>query len=98
MSTNGREPRVVLPSEGRRYDMGRMQAVFFADGDETGDRSSVSEWWLEPRTPGPGEHAHPEDHIYRVLTGTLSLPEATSSSPAARPTTSTTAAIRAAAS
>jgi mannose-6-phosphate isomerase-like protein (cupin superfamily) len=50
-----------------------MRAVFFADGDETGARYSISEWWLEPRSLGPGTHSHPEDHIYRVLTGTLSL-------------------------
>jgi mannose-6-phosphate isomerase-like protein (cupin superfamily) len=53
--------------------MGRMQAVFFADKAETGDRYSVSEWWLQPRTKGPGAHSHPEDHIFYVIAGTLSL-------------------------
>lgn len=53
--------------------MGRLRAVFFADGSETADRYSISEWWLEPRTRGPGPHAHPEDHIFYVLTGTLIL-------------------------
>lgn len=53
--------------------MGRMRAVFYADGAETDNRYSLSEWWLEPRTPGPGAHSHSDDHIFRVLAGTLSL-------------------------
>ena len=53
--------------------MGRMRAVFFADGDETAGRYSISEWWLEPRTRGPGAHSHADDHIFCVLTGTVSL-------------------------
>lgn len=68
-----RKPLVVRPGEGRAYDMGRMRAVFFADGDEAHGRYSISEWWLEPRTPGPGTHDHPEDHLFIVLTGTLRL-------------------------
>jgi quercetin dioxygenase-like cupin family protein len=53
--------------------MGRMRAVFFADGAETADRYSISEWWLEPRTRGPGTHSHADDHIFYVLAGTVSL-------------------------
>jgi mannose-6-phosphate isomerase-like protein (cupin superfamily) len=53
--------------------MGRMHAVFFADKAETGNRYSISEWWLQPRTKGPGVHSHPEDHIFYVIAGTLSL-------------------------
>ncbi|APR78898.1 Hypothetical protein A7982_04245 [Minicystis rosea] len=68
-----RKPLIVKPDQGRKYDMGRMRAVFFADGDETNDRYSISEWWLEPRTLGPGVHSHPDDHIFCVLTGTLTL-------------------------
>lgn len=68
-----RKPLVIRPAQGRRYDMGRMRAVFLADRGETGGRYSVFEWWLEPRTGGPGPHSHPEDHIYYVLTGTLTL-------------------------
>lgn len=71
--TEDRKPIVVLPSQGRKYDMGRMRAVFFADSKETQDRYSISEWWLEPQTPGPGAHAHAADHIFYVITGTLSL-------------------------
>ena len=63
----------MAPDQGRTYDMGRMQAVFFADGEETDGRYSISEWSLEANTQGPGEHAHPDDHIFHVLDGTLSL-------------------------
>ena len=68
-----RKPTVVRPGQGRVYPMGRIRAVFKADGGETGGAYSVSEWWLEPRTRGPGVHSHPEDHVYYVIAGTLSL-------------------------
>jgi len=47
------KPLVVHAHEGRPYTMGRMNAVFKADGQETTDRYSISEWWLEPNTAGP---------------------------------------------
>ncbi len=53
--------------------MGRIAAVFKADGVETGDRYSVSEWWLEPHTQGPGAHSHPEDDLFYVIEGTMSF-------------------------
>ena len=53
--------------------MGRIAAVFKADGVETADRYSVSEWWLEPHTQGPGAHSHPEDDVFYVIEGTMSL-------------------------
>jgi quercetin dioxygenase-like cupin family protein len=68
-----RKPLVVAPGQGRTYDMGRMRAIFLADGEETDARYSISEWWIEPRTRGPGTHAHPDDHIFYVLAGTVSL-------------------------
>jgi hypothetical protein len=34
--------------------MGRIAAVFLADGAETRERHSVSEWGLDPNTQGPG--------------------------------------------
>jgi quercetin dioxygenase-like cupin family protein len=69
-----RRPVVIAPDQGRLYPMGRMRAVFKADGDQTADRYSVSEWWLEPRTRGPGDmHAHEEDHLFYVLAGIVSL-------------------------
>lgn len=65
---------LIVPAEqGRAYDMGRMRAVFKADGAETAGRYSISEWWLEPRTRGPGTHAHSDDHIFYVIEGALSL-------------------------
>jgi quercetin dioxygenase-like cupin family protein len=68
-----RKALIVGPSQGRKYDMGRMRAIFRADGEETDARYSISEWWLDPRTQGPGTHAHADDHIFYVLAGTLSL-------------------------
>jgi mannose-6-phosphate isomerase-like protein (cupin superfamily) len=68
-----RKPQIFRPEQGRKYGMGRMRAVFFADGAETDGRYSISEWWLEPRTANPGEHSHENDHIYRVLAGTLTV-------------------------
>lgn len=65
-------PAIVLPAgKGRRYDKGAMRAVFKADGAETGQRYSISEWWLEPNTPGPGAHSHEhEDDGFYVIEGT----------------------------
>ena len=64
---------MLAPGEGRSYPMGRLSAVFKADGDETAGRYSISEWWLEPHTPGPGAHHHPEDDVFFVLGGTMSF-------------------------
>jgi mannose-6-phosphate isomerase-like protein (cupin superfamily) len=53
--------------------MGPLDAVFKADGDETRRRYSISEWWLEPYTRGPGAHQHDEDDVFYVLAGTMSF-------------------------
>ena len=37
--------------DGRAYDMGNTKSVFKADGQETGGRYSISEWWLEAHEP-----------------------------------------------
>ena len=68
-----REPVVVPAGQGRTYDMRRIQAVFKADGEETAGRSSISEWWLEPGTRGPGTHAHSDDHVFYVIEGALNF-------------------------
>lgn len=68
-----RRPVVLGPGEGRTYPMGRVTAVFKADQDETAHGYSISEWWLEPHTKGPGTHHHPEDDVFYVLAGTMSL-------------------------
>jgi mannose-6-phosphate isomerase-like protein (cupin superfamily) len=72
-SPTQRQALVLAPGEGRAYPMGRLEAVFKADGTESAGLYSVSEWWLEPHTPGPGAHAHPEDDLFYVLEGTVSL-------------------------
>lgn len=72
-SNHALKPFVAQPGSGRSYDMGRIRAIFIADRDETASRFSISEWWLEPHTRGPGVHAHPEDHVFYVIQGTLSL-------------------------
>jgi mannose-6-phosphate isomerase-like protein (cupin superfamily) len=65
---------LLAPGEGRAYPMGRISALFKADGDETAGRYSISEWWLEPNTQGPGAHAHErEDCIFYVIEGTMSI-------------------------
>ncbi|MGE0130641.1 MAG: cupin domain-containing protein [Blastocatellales bacterium] len=61
------------PGAGRSYPMGRISAVFKADGDETQKAYSISEWWLEAHTQGPGAHSHAEDDIFYVIEGTMSF-------------------------
>jgi mannose-6-phosphate isomerase-like protein (cupin superfamily) len=68
-----RKPVVLAPGQGRAYPMGRISAVFKADGHETESRYAVSEWWLEPRTRGPGAHSHVEDDLFYVIEGTMSV-------------------------
>lgn len=75
MSEGQQTDAIVLgPEQGRIYELGKMRAVFKADGAETGDRYSVSEWWLEPHTSGPGAHFHEaNDEIFFVIEGRPSL-------------------------
>lgn len=61
------------PGGGRVYAMGPVQAEFKADGPETLGRYAISEWWLEPRTKGPGTHSHDDDDVFYVLEGTMSI-------------------------
>ncbi len=58
---------------GRAYTMGPLHAVFEADGDETRRQYSISEWWLEPYTRGPGVHQHDQDDVFFVIEGTMSF-------------------------
>ncbi|ETX00658.1 MAG: cupin [Candidatus Entotheonella factor] len=70
----GKTQAIFLPPEGgRAYPMGRISAVFKADGDETQSMYTVSEWWLEPNSTGPGAHAHPKDDMFYVIEGTMSF-------------------------
>lgn len=68
-----REAVLLEPGQGRAYPMGRIGAVFKADGAETQNRYAISEWWLEPHTQGPGPHSHAEDDIFYVIEGTMSV-------------------------
>ena len=68
-----RKPIVLASGEGRTYPMGRISAMFKADEAETESRYSISEWWLEPHTQGPGAHSHPEDDIFYVIEGAMSV-------------------------
>lgn len=66
---------IYLPrGEGRSYSLGGMHSVFKADGDETKDAYSISEWWLDPHQKGPGAHSHEaNDDIFYVLEGTVTF-------------------------
>jgi len=73
--TSDRKAAILLgPGEGRNYAMGPMSAVFKADEAETDCAYSISEWWLEPRTLGPGAHSHDtHDDVFYVLEGVVSF-------------------------
>jgi mannose-6-phosphate isomerase-like protein (cupin superfamily) len=72
-TTGARDPVILGPGEGRLYPMGRIEAVFKADGAETAHGYAISEWWLDPYTTGPGAHSHPEDDLFYVIGGTMSI-------------------------
>lgn len=73
MNNPERMPVVLGPGAGRDYPMGAVFASFKADGGETANTCSVSEWWLEAHTAGPGAHSHPEDDLFYVIEGTMSI-------------------------
>ena len=51
-----------------------MTAIFKADEQETDEKYSVSEWWLEPNTKGPGAHQHQNNEkVFYVLEGCCSF-------------------------
>src|SRR5690606_34834399 len=61
-------------NEGRHYDCGTMTAIFKADENETDGKYSISEWWLEPNSEGPGAHQHEEnDEVFYVIEGRASF-------------------------
>lgn len=68
-----RTPVILPPDGGRDWPMGRIRALFKADGEETRQRYSISEWWLEPHCTGPGTHRHAEDDVFYVLEGTFHI-------------------------
>lgn len=71
---NHTTPLILHNGEGRIYDCGTMTAIFKADENETNEKYSVSEWWLQPNSDGPGAHSHEEnDEVFYVLEGTMSF-------------------------
>jgi mannose-6-phosphate isomerase-like protein (cupin superfamily) len=65
---------ILQPGEGRTYNCGTMQAVFKADENETANKYSISEWWLEANSGGPGAHLHEDnDEVFYGLEGSTSI-------------------------
>lgn len=73
MASKNRNSIVLAAGQGRFYPMGRISALFKADCGETCGSYSISEWWLEPNTQGPGAHSHAEDDVFYVIEGTMSF-------------------------
>jgi mannose-6-phosphate isomerase-like protein (cupin superfamily) len=60
--------------EGRVYNCGTMTAIFKADENETANKYSISEWWLEPNSGGVGAHQHENnDEVFYGIEGTTSI-------------------------
>ena len=71
---NDIRPIILEAGEGRTYRCGNMTAIFKADEQETDEKYSVSEWWLEPSSMGPGAHQHQDnDEVFYVLEGCCSF-------------------------
>lgn len=65
---------ILAAGQGRTYNCGTMTALFKADENETAEKYSISEWWLEPNSNGPGAHQHEDnDEAFYVLDGTTSI-------------------------
>ncbi|UXP32093.1 cupin domain-containing protein [Reichenbachiella agarivorans] len=74
MDQANKQALILQANEGRKYQMGSMQAVFKADEAETHAQYSISEWWMDPHAQGPGAHLHDEnDEVFYVLEGTASI-------------------------
>jgi len=71
---NHTDSMILKEGQGRVYNCGTMTAIFKADENETKEKYSISEWWLEPNSDGPGAHQHEEnDEVFYVLEGTTSI-------------------------
>ncbi|WKN30315.1 cupin domain-containing protein [Porifericola rhodea] len=65
---------ILKSGEGREYICGNMTAIFKADENETDARYSISEWWMQPHSDGPGAHLHEtHDEVFYVLEGSPSI-------------------------
>jgi len=68
------EPIILKQGQGRMYECGNMTAIFKADEKETDEKYSISEWWLNPNSNGPGAHLHEDnDKIFYVIDGNPSI-------------------------
>lgn len=68
------QPIILAAKEGRTYRLGPMTAIFKADLQETNSEYSISEWWLDPNSNGPGTHLHEDqDQIFYVIEGIVSM-------------------------
>lgn len=71
---NESDKLLLHAGEGRVYKCGTMTAIFKADENETVNKYSISEWWLEPNSDGPGAHQHEEnDEIFYGIEGTTTI-------------------------
>ena len=72
---NNKSDAIILKAgEGRTYNCGSMTAVFKVDENESDDKYSISEWWLEPNSDGPGAHQHEDnDEVFYGIEGTTSI-------------------------
>jgi mannose-6-phosphate isomerase-like protein (cupin superfamily) len=69
-----KEAILLKKGQGRKYNLGPMTAIFKADKNETDNKYSVSEWWLEPHSEGPGAHLHENVvQTFYVIEGPLSF-------------------------
>ena len=74
MKHNETDQLLLKKGEGRVYNCGTMTAVFKADENETADKYSISEWWLEPNSGGPGAHQHEDnDEVFYGIEGITSI-------------------------
>jgi hypothetical protein len=68
-----RAPVFLPPGEGRNYPMGRISALFKADGAETGNRYSISEWRLDAHKPMFSPHMDTGDYVIIVNADKVAL-------------------------
>ena len=65
---------ILTEGQGRVYNCGKMTAIFKADENETNEKYSISEWWVEPNFDGVGAHKHDNnDEVFYVLEGIVSF-------------------------
>ncbi|WP_304067287.1 cupin domain-containing protein [Pedobacter glucosidilyticus] len=68
------EVLILTKEQGRVYNCGKMTAIFKADENETNEKYSISEWWIEPGFEGVGAHQHDDnDEVFYMLEGTISF-------------------------